>query len=69
MLVRPCHPRLGTYGKMCFQFTGPKEWNNLPLLVRESPSIYGFKSRRQTYLFNCAFSQYQMLFSCFKCNY
>ena len=39
-----------------FQFAGPKEWNNLPLLIRESPSIYIFKSRLKTYLFNCAFN-------------
>ena len=58
MLVRPCHPgpRLKTYGEKCFQFAGPKEWNNLPLLIRESPSIYIFKSRLKTYLFNCAFN-------------
>ena len=58
MLVRPCHPgpRLKTYGEKCFQFAGPKEWNSLPLLIRESPSIYIFKSRLKTYLFNCAFN-------------
>ena len=58
MLIRPCHPgpRLKTYGEKCFQFDGPKEWNNLPLLTRESPSIYIFKSRLKTYLFNCAFN-------------
>ena len=58
MLVRPCHPgpRLKTYGEKCFQFAGPKEWNNLPLLIRESPSIYIFKFRLKTYLFNCAFN-------------
>ena len=58
MLVRPCHPgpRLKTYGKRCFQFARPKEWNNLPLLIRESLSIYIFKSRLKTYLFNCAFN-------------
>ena len=46
MLVRPCHPgpRLKTYGEKCFQFAGPKEWNNLLLLIRESPTIYIFKS-------------------------
>ena len=58
MLVRPCHPvpRLKTYREKCFQFAGPKEWNKLPLLIRESPSIYIFKSRLNTYLFNCAFN-------------
>ena len=42
--VRSCHPgpRLKTYGEKCFQLAGPKEWNNLPLLIRESPSIYIF---------------------------
>ena len=59
MLVRPCHPgpRLKTYGERCFQFAGLKEWNNLPLLIRESPSIYIFKSRLKTYLFNYAFNE------------
>ena len=58
MLVRPCHPvpRLKTYGEKSFQFAGPKEWNNLPLLIHESSSIYIFKSRLKTYLFNCAFN-------------
>ena len=40
-----------------FQFVGPKEWNNLPLLIRKSLSIYIFKSRLKTYLFNCAFKK------------
>ena len=41
VLVQPCHPvpRLKTYGEKCFQFAVPKEWNKLPLLIRESPSI------------------------------
>ena len=58
MLVRPCHPgpRLKIYEEKCFQFAGPKEWNNLPFLIRESLSIYIFKSRLKTYLFNCAFN-------------
>ena len=58
MLVLPCHPgpRLKTYGERCFQFAGPKEWNYLPLLIRESPSIYIFKPPLKTYLFNCAFN-------------
>ena len=57
MLVMLCDPRpkLKTYGEKCFQFAGPKEWNNLPLLIRESPSGCIFKSRLKTYLFNCAF--------------
>ena len=56
MLVRPCHPgpRLKTYGEKCFQFAGPKEWNNLSLLIRLT--IYIFKSRLKNYLFNCAFN-------------
>ena len=53
MLVRLCHPgpRLKTYEEKCFQFAGPKEWNNLPLLIRESPSIF-FYNRLKTYFFN-----------------
>ena len=58
MLVRPCHPgpRLKTYGEKCFQLAGSKEWNKLPLLIRESPFIYILKSRLKSYLFNCAFN-------------
>ena len=58
MLVRPCHPvpRLKTYGEKCFQFAGSKECNKLPLLIRESLSIYIFKSHLKTYLFDSAFN-------------
>ena len=47
MPARPCRPgpRLKTYREKCFQFAGPKEWNKLPFLIRESPFIYIFKSR------------------------
>ena len=51
-----CTQGYPVYGEKCFQFAGPKEWNNLPLLIRESPSIYIFKSRLKTFLFNCAFN-------------
>ena len=46
MLVMPCdtRPKLKTYGEKYFQFAGPKDLSNLPLLIRESPSIYIFKS-------------------------
>ena len=43
MLVRPCHtvPKLKTYGEKCFQFAGPKEWNNYPcLFVKVLPFIF-----------------------------
>ena len=51
----PCDPRpeLKTYDEKCFQFAGPKEWNNLPLLIQEILSIYIYKSSFKTYLFNC----------------
>ena len=56
-LFIPCHPRakLKTYGERSFQHAAPKEWNNLPLDIRESPSLAIFKSRLKTFLFKSAF--------------
>ena len=31
-LIEPCKPRLRSYGERCFKYTGPQEWNKLPLL-------------------------------------
>ena len=41
LLIAPCHPRakLKTYGERSFQHAAPKEWNNLPLVIRDSPSL------------------------------
>ena len=58
LLIAPCHPRakLKTYGEPSFQHAAPKEWNNLPLVIRDSPSLAIFKSRLKTFLFRFAFS-------------
>ena len=44
-LIAPCHPRakLKSYGERSFQHAAPTEWNKLPLLIRESPSLDIFK--------------------------
>ena len=57
LLIAPCHPRakLKTYGERSFQHAAPKEWNNLPLDIRDSPSLAIFKSRLKTFLFKSAF--------------
>ena len=43
-LIAPCHPRakLKSYGERSFQHAAPTEWNKLPLLIRESPSLDNF---------------------------
>ena len=56
LLIAPCHPRakLKTYGEHSFQHArhaAPKEWNNLPLVIRDSPSLAIFKSRLKTFYF------------------
>ena len=57
LLIAPCHPRakLKTYGERSFQHAAPKEWDNLPLDIRDSPSLAIFKSRLKTFLFKSAF--------------
>ena len=57
MLINPYRPtpRLKTYGEKCFQYAGPKEWNNLPVTIRDSASLSIFKSRLKTHLFQLAY--------------
>ena len=46
MLITPCHPRAKvTYGERFFQRAAPKEWDNIPVVIRVSPSLAIFKSR------------------------
>ena len=54
LLIAPCHPRakLKTNRERSFQHAAPKEWNNLPLVFRDSPSLAILK----TFLFKSAFS-------------
>ena len=52
-LIAPCHPRakLKSYGERSFQHAAPTEWNKLPLLIRESPSLDIFETQLKTFLF------------------
>ena len=51
-LIAPCHSRakLKSYEKRLFQYAAPTEWNKLPLLIRESPSLDIFKTQLKTFL-------------------
>ena len=40
-----------TYGNKAFSVCAPKLWNSLPLELRKSPSLTGFKKGLKTYLF------------------
>ena len=53
LLIAPCHPKakLKSYRKRSFQYAAPTEWNKLPLLIRESPSLDIFKTQLKTFLF------------------
>ena len=53
LLIAPCHTRakLKFYGERLFQYVAPTEWNKLPLLIRESPSLDIFKTQLITFLF------------------
>ena len=33
-LIKPCKTRLRFYGKRCFKYAGPQEWNKLPIYIR-----------------------------------
>ena len=54
VLLASCQPRtkLKTYGERSFQYAAPTEWNNLPLIIRESPSLAIFKNKLKTFLFH-----------------
>ena len=53
MLKTPYHPRakLKTCVERSFQHEAPKEWNNLQLVIRDSPSPAMFKSILKTSIF------------------
>ena len=53
LVVPKC--RLKTYGERAFSAAGPKEWNNLPLHIRQSPTISLFKTNLKTVLFKSYF--------------
>ena len=35
-LIKPCNPRLRSYGERCFKYAGPQEWNKLPIYIRKA---------------------------------
>ena len=44
--------RLKTYGDRCFEFAAAKEWNALPLRIKQSETLESFKSELKTFLFS-----------------
>ena len=50
-----------TYGDRAFSIAAPRQWNNLPLSIRKSPSIAIFKRHLKTYLFKEAYD-FKLLF-------
>ena len=43
------------YGNQYFSAAGPREWNNLPLSIRQSPTVNSFISSLKTRLFKIAY--------------
>jgi hypothetical protein len=43
--------RLKSYGDRCFAAAAPREWNKLPLYIRQSTSLSCFKSQLKSYFF------------------
>ncbi|KAK6175986.1 hypothetical protein SNE40_014357 [Patella caerulea] len=52
-LQQLCCPRwkLKSFGYRSFSVNAPKLWNNLPEIIKSSPTVSCFKSRLKTYLF------------------
>jgi len=44
--------RLKTYGDRAFFSAGPREWNLLPISIREADCVQSFKTKLKTHLFN-----------------
>ena len=47
--------RLEYFGKRSFAAAAPTLWNNLPLNIKQAPSVDIFKSRVKTHLFQLAY--------------
>jgi len=47
--------RSSTLGDRAFSTAAPKLWNNLPINIRESPSVDTFKSSKKTHLFKICY--------------
>ena len=47
--------KLKTHGDRAYGIATPRQWNNLPLSIRKSPSIAIFKRHLKTYRFKEAY--------------
>ena len=45
-----------------FDYIAPRNWNSLPDIVRQAPSVPTFRNRLKTYLFSSLFSSLDTLF-------
>ena len=54
-LLTPPRSRLEYFGKRSFAAAAPTLWNNLPLNIKQAPSVDIFKSRIKTHLFQLAY--------------
>ena len=43
------------FGERAFNFIAPNIWNNLPINIREAPSVSAFKSRLKFHFFSNAY--------------
>ena len=51
MELRVPKTRLKTYGDRSFKAAAAQEWNQLPMAIKQSPSLDTFKTNIKTYLF------------------
>ena len=56
-LIKLSKNRLRSYGKRCFKYVGPQEWNKLPIHIHKSSSLSIFKTQLKTYLFRVSISE------------
>ena len=54
-LLTPPRCRLEYFGKRSFAAAAPTLWNNVPLNIKQAPSVDIFKSRIKTHLFQLAY--------------
>jgi len=55
-----------SFGSRAFRISAPKNWNTLPLEVRQSHSLSTFRNRLKTFCFRSAY-QSSSLYSCHQC--
>ena len=49
------HTKCKTYGDRAFSVNGPKQWNNLPLEIKDNQDFKNFKKSLKTFLFKKVF--------------